>query len=82
MRILKLFGKEYVAVMLVATLIAVPLSYAFVTSWLRDYAYRVDVSWGYYGITLLLIVALLAVTIMYHTFRTTSANPTVSLRED
>jgi putative ABC transport system permease protein len=82
MRIIKLFGKEYVMVILIATLIAVPLSYTFVSSWLRDYAFRVNVSWGYYGITLLLIIALLGVTILYHTLRTTSVNPSVSLRED
>lgn len=82
MRILKLFGKEYVAVMLVATLIAVPLSYTFVSSWLSDYAYRVNVTWRYYGLTLLLIIALLGVTILYHTLRTTAVNPSVSLRED
>lgn len=82
MRIIKLFGKEYVMVILIATLIAVPLSYTFVSSWLSDYAYRVAISWGYYGITLLLMIALLGVTILYHTLRTTSVNPSVSLRED
>ena len=82
MRIIKLFSKEYVAVMLIATLIAVPLSYTFVSSWLSDYAYRVNIFWGYYGVTLLLIIALLGVTILFHTLRTTSVNPTISLRED
>jgi putative ABC transport system permease protein len=81
-RLLGLFSKEYLPVVIIAAIMAVPISYYVVTTWLENYAYRIPVSLGYYGITIVLILIVLLGTLGYHTLKGVSANPMESLREN
>ena len=82
LRIVSMLGKEYVAVVILASAISIPLSYYFVSVWLESYAYRIAVSWTYYlaaaGIILLIPIS----TIIYHTLKGISVNPIESLRQN
>ncbi len=80
--IILLFIKEFLAIFLVAGLIACPVAYWMMNRWLEGYSYRVDINllpfaWSILGIcavTLLLIVA--------RTARAALANPVKSLRSE
>ena len=53
--LVRLIGQEYLGVLLVGGLIALPLSYLAVSRWLQDFAYRVGISIFWYFLTLGLI---------------------------
>lgn len=78
--IIKLLTIDYLKLILVSILIAFPLSYYFMNSWLQNYAFRTDISvWVFFisGITIFLIAG---ITISYHIIRSAKANPVESLK--
>jgi ABC-type antimicrobial peptide transport system permease subunit len=82
LNIILLFIKEFMLIIGVASLVAVPLSYYFIKRWLNNYAYQIDISihpflivvTGLVGVTFLLIAAL--------TFKAATTNPSKSLRTE
>ena len=79
-RIVILLTKEFSRCILIATLIAWPLGYFVMNSWLSSFAYRTKVGFGIFifSSTLVLIIALL--TVSYQSIRAALANPVDSLR--
>ena len=78
--LIRLIGREYWGVLLVGGLLALPLSYWAVTRWLQDFAYRVEVSVGWYVLTLGLVSALLLLIVGWQTRLSTADNPAEVLR--
>jgi len=80
--LVRLISKEYVAVMLAGAVLAIPLSYFYVSQWLENFAYRVDISIFSYVTTLSGICLLLVSTIALQTTKAARANPAATLREE
>jgi putative ABC transport system permease protein len=78
--IVGLLSREFVKLILVANLIAWPLAYIAMNSWLQDFAYRVDVGWWVFVLAggLVLLIALL--TVSYQAAKAALANPVEALR--
>ena len=79
--LIRLIGREYLSVMLLGGLLAVPLSYFIATQWLQAFAYHVGISVWWYALTMGLIGTLLLITISLQTRISTSINPTDILKE-
>jgi putative ABC transport system permease protein len=75
-----LLVRNFVSLVLIAFLLAVPLGAFVMHYWLLNFAYRVDLSWWRFGLAgvMALLVAVLAVS--YQAVRAATANPVVSLR--
>ncbi len=73
--LIRLVGREYMGVLLVGGLLALPLSYWAVSRWLQDFAYRVEVSVGWYVLTLGAVSVLLLLVVGWQTRLSTSDNP-------
>ncbi|MEQ8531920.1 MAG: FtsX-like permease family protein, partial [Imperialibacter sp.] len=80
--LIRLIGKEYLMVMLAGAALAIPLSYFWVSKWLENFAYRIDISVMSYLITLAGICLLLMATVALQTIKTTGNNPADTLREE
>ncbi|MBC7923852.1 MAG: ABC transporter permease [Ferruginibacter sp.] len=79
---LGLLFKEYLHLLAIAFLLALPIGHHFVGEWLRNFAYRVDLPfwlWIVPGVTIT-VVALL--TVSFHTTKAALANPVKSLRAE
>lgn len=78
--IIKQLSKEFATLVLVANLIAWPLSYYLMSKWLQGFAYRTEIGvWIFLlagGISLVVALA----TVGTHTVRAATANPVNSLR--
>ncbi|MBI3110443.1 MAG: ABC transporter permease [Ignavibacteriales bacterium] len=74
------FSKEFVRLVLLANLFAWPAAYYFMTSWLENFAYRVELEWWLFvgAGGLALIIAL--VTVSLQTVKAALANPVEALR--
>jgi len=76
------FSKEFAKWVFVANLFAWPLAYYFMSDWLNNFAYRVELSiWEFLlsGVLALLVAFL---TISYQAVKAAYANPVKSLRND
>ena len=77
-----LIGKEYLWILLVATLIGIPISYQWVSEWLDNFAYHIEISPLVYLVAVVLVFGLLIGTIYLQTFKATVENPIQALREE
>jgi putative ABC transport system permease protein len=78
--IIKTISSEFVILVIVANVIAWPIAYYFMSTWLQDFAYRIDISiWIFIisgGIALLIAIF----TVGYQAVKAAIANPVKSLK--
>jgi len=81
-RILLLLSKVYLSLIIIAFVIAIPVSNYFVTEWLKNFAYQIPVDWSTFAISGVMvgIIALLAVT--GKSLQAARINPSKSLRSE
>jgi len=80
--LIHLFSREYIALLVISGLIAVPISYIYIQKWLQIFAYQIEVRGVSYVLTLVLIAFLLLLIVTLQTLRHTRINPVEVLRED
>ncbi len=80
--LVQMIGKEYLIVLMIGGVLAVPLSIYGAREWLSGFAYRISVSPVVYIVTLVLVAVMLFVTVGVQTLRAGKANPADTLREE
>jgi putative ABC transport system permease protein len=77
-----LVSKNFLALVVIAIAIAIPLAWVIGNKWLQDFAYRINISWWVFlaaGAAALLIAFL---TVSFHSIKAAMANPVKSLRTE
>jgi putative ABC transport system permease protein len=77
-----LLSREFTRLVLVAFLIATPLSYLLISKWLENFASRIDVGWQVFPLTGILVLLIALLTVSYQSIRAALANPVKSLRSE
>jgi putative ABC transport system permease protein len=80
--IVSLLSKQFIILVIIANLIAWPAAWLTVNAWLKDYAYKVNVSWWVFiaaGAAALLIALL---TVSFQAIKAAISNPVKSLRTE
>ncbi len=80
--IVALLSRDFVKLVLIASLIAFPISWWAMNQWLQSFAYRVGISWWIFAIAGLSAVLIALVTVSLQTIRAALANPIRSLRSE
>jgi len=80
--IVALLSRDFLRLILAAVLIATPLGWYAMDQWLRDFAYRIDLSWWVFVVAGLLAVAVALLTISYQSIKAALVNPVKSLRSE
>jgi putative ABC transport system permease protein len=78
----QLLSKDFVVMVLISFLIAIPIAYYFMHNWLQNYQYRTTLSWWIFaaaGFGALLITLL---TVSFQSIKAAIANPVKSLRTE
>ncbi len=78
--LVQLIIKDFVKLVLVAGLVAIPFGYWLVQSWLGDFAYTTALGPAPFILALLSALALAILTVFFQTMRSSRANPVESLR--
>ncbi len=82
LRLWSLLSREFVVLVVLSLLIAMPLGYYFMHSWLQHYSYRVGMPWWIFaGAGIAAIVVTLA-TVSYQGIKAAMMNPVKSLRSE
>ena len=77
-----LLAKEFVKLVIVASVIACPIAYLFVGRWLQDFAYRIDLHPMYFLIGGVLALLLALTTMTYQALKAARTNPVDALRTE
>jgi putative ABC transport system permease protein len=81
-QLLLLISKDFLKLVLIAFVIAVPLTWWFMNNWLEKYTYRINISIWLFAIVGFVILLLTLVVVSLNTMRAAMANPVKSLRTE
>jgi putative ABC transport system permease protein len=81
-RIAVLLSTEFVSLVIIATLIAIPIVWYGMTRMLENYAYRLPLSWWVFAIAAIGAIALAILTMSFQAVRSGLSNPVKSLRTE
>jgi putative ABC transport system permease protein len=77
-----MLSRDFVKLVLISILIAVPVSYWAMSKWLEDFAYRISVSWWMMAIAGLAAILIALFTVSFQSIKAAIANPVKSLRSE
>jgi putative ABC transport system permease protein len=80
--IVTLFSKEFVKLIVIAFIVAAPLSWYAMNYWLEDFAYRVEIQWWVFVLAIAATLVIALGTVSYKAIRAAIANPVDSLRNE
>ena len=78
--IILLLSKEFAVWVLISNIIAWPVAYYVMNNWLRNFAYRINMSWSVFVLAGLLALVIALVTVSFQTIKAAKANPINSLK--
>ena len=80
--IVGLLSKNFLVLVMIASLIAFPIAWWAMNSWLKDFPYRVNISWWVFGIAIIAALAIALLTVSFQAIKAALANPVKSLRTE
>lgn len=73
-------GHEFLLLIVIAVVIALPVAWIMMDNWLGNYHFRVEWKWWFFGLPVLLLFAISLMTIGWQTAKTIFSKPARSLR--
>ncbi|MFA6481998.1 MAG: ABC transporter permease [Bacteroidales bacterium] len=80
--IIRLISRDFLILVGVAIVIALPVAAYLMTNWLKDYVYRYEMTFFIFLWPALITLALTLIIIVFQTWRAANANPVKSLRDE
>jgi len=77
-----LLNKEFILLLLIALLIAIPIAHYVMQQWLTNYTYRTDLAWWIFAGAGLAALMITLATVSYQSIKAASANPLKGLRTE
>ena len=81
-QITALLSREFLVLVLIAILIASPIAWYAMYSWLKGYPYHIAIHWWFFLLAGLLSIFIALFTVSYQAIRAAIANPAISLRSE
>ncbi len=81
-QIVTLLSGNFLKLVIVAFIIAAPVSWILMNKWLQDFAYHINISWWMFGIAALIAMMITIITISFQAIKAAIANPVKSLRTE
>jgi ABC-type antimicrobial peptide transport system permease subunit len=77
-----LLSKEFVKLVIISLLIAIPIAWYFMHGWLRNYNYHAELSWWIFAITAAGAIIITLITVSYQGIKAALTNPVKSLKTE
>jgi predicted permease len=81
-KIVKLLYKDFLRLIFIALVLAIPLAWIIMHNWLQDYAYRINISWWIFALAGFMVISIAIITISFQAVKAATANPIKSLRTE
>jgi ABC-type antimicrobial peptide transport system permease subunit len=80
--LVSMLAKDFIILVCIAIVIAVPLAYLGINKWLQDFAFRIDIGWTAFVIGGAAAVLIALITVSFQAIRAAIASPVKSLRTE
>jgi putative ABC transport system permease protein len=80
--IIMLFSKDYIKLLMIASVIGLPLSYYILNLWLENFAYKAAISWWLFILPICVVTFLAFLAVSVQIMRAALTNPVDSLRHE
>lgn len=80
--ILRLLYKEFATLLVIAFFISIPIAWYAMYTWLKNYAFRIDMRWTYFFLPFIIIASVALVTVSFQSVKAAIANPVKSLKTE
>jgi putative ABC transport system permease protein len=78
----RLLSKEFVLLVTIALFISIPLAWYAMNSWLQDYQYRIEISWGIFAVAGLGALLITLLTVSFQAIKAALMKPVKSLKNE
>jgi len=78
----KMLSKDFVVLVVISCLIAIPIAYYFLGEWLKNYEYRTEMSWWIFAVTSIAALVITLLTVSYQAVKAALMKPVNSLRSE
>jgi len=79
-QVTNMLSKDFLKLVLIACVIAFPLSYWAMHNWLQDFAYRISIQWWMFALAALIALFIALATVSFQAVKAALANPVKSLK--
>lgn len=80
--IVGMLSKDFLKLVLIASLIAFPVAWWFMHKWLQDFAYRIHISWWVFILASFVSIFIAIITVSFQAIKAAIANPVKNLRTE
>ncbi len=80
--ITRILSKDFIKLILIAIVIASPIAWYLMNTWLQDFAYRINIQWWIFVITGVFVLIIALITISFQSIKAALMNPVKSLRTE
>lgn len=81
-QVTQMLSKEFLKLVLVASLIAFPVAWWAMHKWLQSFAYRIHIEWWVFAVAGLTALCIALITVSFRAIKAAVANPVKSLRTE
>lgn len=78
----QMLTKEFIILVTISSVVAIPVAYYYMSNWLNNYEYHVNISAWLFILALLLAIGITLITVSFQAIRAATANPVKSLRSN
>ena len=80
--LIMMLAKNFMQLVVVATVIAIPIAWFAMNKWLQDFAYRITITWWMLLIPCMMAICIAVITVFAQAMKAAMANPVKSLRSE
>ncbi|HEX6169946.1 MAG TPA: FtsX-like permease family protein, partial [Chitinophagaceae bacterium] len=81
-QITSMITKDYLKLVLLAGVVALPVAYILVNNWLQDYAFHIGIGIWFFILPILMIITIAVLTVLYQSVKAGITNPVKNLRSE
>jgi putative ABC transport system permease protein len=81
-QVTQMLSKEFLKLVLIASLIAFPAAWWAMNKWLQSFAYRITISWWVFFVAAFAALLIAVITVSFQSIKAAIANPVKSLRTE
>jgi putative ABC transport system permease protein len=78
--ILFMLNKDFIILVIIAFVIAFPISWYTLNKWLQNFAYKTNLSWWIFGLSGIIALGIALLTVSWQSWRAAARNPVEALR--
>lgn len=80
--IVGLLSKDFLKLVAIAVIIAIPVTWWIMNNWLQNFAYRISIGWHVFALAGMVALAVALLTVASQAFKAATANPVRSIRAE